>query len=119
MAQQRTTTQTRPSATKPTARQSASTARTQRRPAAGGARPFQMPFEKQNITIILAGVLVIVLGYYLMSVSETMGSLALDVAPIILVIGYMIVIPYGIMYGAKRLKAKETPAPEQTNTPTA
>ena len=76
-----------------------------------------MPFEKQNITIILAGVLVIVLGYYLMSISETMGTLALDIAPIILVIGYMIVIPYGIMYGAKRLKAKEAPAPEQTNTP--
>ena len=117
MAQQRTTTQTRSSAAKPTARQSASTARTQRRPAAGSARPFQMPFEKQNITIILIGVAVIVLGYYLMSIRETMGTLALDVAPIILVIGYLIVIPYGIMFGAKRLKAKETPAPEQTNTP--
>lgn len=71
-----------------------------------------MPFEKQNITIILAGVLIIVLGYYLMSVSETMGSLALDIAPIILVIGYLIVIPYGIMYGAKRLRRKETPPTE-------
>ena len=75
-----------------------------------------MPFEKQNITIILIGVAVIILGYYLMSISETMGALALDIAPIILVIGYLIVIPYGIMYGAKRLKAKEPQETPQTNT---
>jgi hypothetical protein len=115
MAQQRTT-PTRPAA-RPTARQSATTARTQRRPAAGGARPFQMPFENKNITIILAGVAFIMLGYYLMSISETMGTLALDIAPIILVIGYIIVIPYGIMYGAKRLVRKPVPEPEQINTP--
>lgn len=111
MAQQRST-QTRPTS-KPTARQTAATARTQRRPATG-VRPFQMPFEKQNITIILAGIAIIILGYYLMSISETMGSLALDIAPIILVIGYLIVIPYGIMYGAKRLVRKETPVAEET-----
>jgi hypothetical protein len=77
-----------------------------------------MPFEKQNITIILAGVALIILGYYLMSISDTMGVLALDIAPIILVIGYIIVIPYGIMHGAKRLVVKkETPEPGPTNTP--
>jgi hypothetical protein len=74
-----------------------------------------MPFETKNVTIILIGVLTIILGYYLMSTSETMGTLALDIAPIILVIGYLIVIPYGIMYGAKRLKRSE-PAAETTET---
>jgi hypothetical protein len=113
MAQQRPA-QTRP-ASRPTARQSATAARTARKQGGGTARPFQMPFEKQNITIILIGVATIILGYYLMSISETMGALAITVAPIILVIGYLIVIPYGIMYGAKRLKPKEPIEPPPTS----
>lgn len=115
MAQQRTT-QTKP-ASRPTARTTPATAARTPRRSASSVRPFQMPFEKQNITIILIGVATIILGYYLMSISETMGSLALDIAPIILVIGYLIVIPYGIMYGAKRLTKKEPQEPVQTNTP--
>jgi hypothetical protein len=74
-----------------------------------GVRPFNMPFEKKNITFILIGIAVITLGYIIMGMSETMGFMALDVSPIVLLIGYLVIIPMGIMYGAHRKKAEAQP----------
>src|SRR5258708_2257001 len=79
-----------------------------------GVRPFNMPFEQKNIVFILIGIGVITLGYIIMGTSETMGFMALDVSPVVLLLGYLVVIPMGIMYGAHRKKAQaiveETPA---------
>jgi len=69
-------------------------------------RPFNMPFEQKNITFILIGIAVVTLGYVIMGMSETMGFMALDVSPIVLLIGYLVIIPMGIMYGAHRKKAE-------------
>ncbi len=76
--------------------------------------PFKMPFESKNMMYILIGIGVVTLGYLLMGMSETMGFMALDVSPIILLLGYLVVIPFGIMYGAHRRKVvavqtEETP----------
>jgi hypothetical protein len=78
------------------------------RPAKTGSavRPFNMPFEQKNIMFILIGIGIITLGYILMGTSETMGFMALDVSPIVLLIGYLVVIPMGIMYGAHRKKVQ-------------
>lgn len=79
-----------------------------------GARPFNMPFESKNIIFILIGIGIVTLGYIIMGMSETMGFMALDVSPIVLLLGYLVVIPMGIMYGAHRKKvqaqAEEIPA---------
>jgi hypothetical protein len=112
MAQQTRTTATRqqqrPRANAPTRQRPAKTK------GGSGVRPFNMPFEKKNITFILIGIGVVTLGYIIMAMSETMGFMALDVSPIILLIGYLVVIPFGIMYGAHRknadTKAEEIPA---------
>ena len=80
---------------------------------ASGVRPFNMPFEQKNIIFILIGIGVITLGYVIMGLSSTMGFVALDVSPIVLLLGYLVVIPVGIMYGAHRKKVQavveETP----------
>ncbi len=77
-------------------------------------RPFQMPFESKNIMIILGGIVLITLGYFLMSSDEVMGSMALNVSPIILLLGYLVVIPFGIMYGSKGAKRAENATPENS-----
>jgi hypothetical protein len=76
----------------------------------GGARPFNMPFESKNIIFILVGIAVITLGYYLMGSDDVMGSMALNISPMILIIGYLIVIPLGIMYGSRTFKKTDGPA---------
>jgi len=64
--------------------------------------------------IILLGVGVIGLGYLLMAMGGTMSALSLTIAPLILVIGYAVVVPYGILYGSRTKKTMDTLTPEPT-----
>jgi hypothetical protein len=59
------------------------------------------PFGRENYLILLAGVVVIVLGYLALSGSSVEGFMPLTVAPILLVLGYCVIIPVGIMYRKK------------------
>lgn len=68
-------------------------------------RPFQMPFDAKNIRIILLGVGVIILGYLVMWMSPTMSDMALTVSPILLLLGYCVIVPMGIMAGMRRKKS--------------
>jgi hypothetical protein len=73
-----------------------------------------LPFTKRNYQILGLGLLVIVLGYVALSQSPWDGTMPLVVAPILLVLGYCVIIPFGILY---RSKAEQhppaAPAPEQ------
>ncbi len=84
--------------------------------AGGSARPFNLPFENMNVYIILAGLGVIVLGYILMGSGDALGFVPLNISPFVLVIGYLIVIPVGIMYGTRKKKAAEAMQQSQENS---
>ena len=58
-------------------------------------------FEKENYLIFLGGVLTIILGYVLMAIGDTYSSLSLTVAPVILFVGYIVIVPIAIMYRNK------------------
>ena len=73
-----------------------------------------MPFEAKNIRLILVGVLVIALGYLLMYESPTMSVMAITISPIILLLGYCVIVPLGIMAGTRN--AKTVPLVEQPTT---
>lgn len=78
---------------------------------------WRLPFEKQNFMILLIGLGIILLGYALMAtgITETAATvdgtwnnpLAVYVAPTLLIIGYCVVIPYGIIrfFGKKEVNA--------------
>jgi uncharacterized membrane protein YidH (DUF202 family) len=78
---------------------------------------WKLPFEKQNFMILLIGLGIILLGYALMAtgITETAATvdgtwnnpLAVYVAPTLLIIGYCVVIPYGIIrfFGKKEVNA--------------
>jgi ABC-type Fe3+ transport system permease subunit len=72
-----------------------------------------MPFEKRNVLIIVLGIIVIALGYFIMWVSPTMSAMALTISPIILLIGYLIVVPMGILAGTRTFR-KNTAEPPAT-----
>ena len=67
-----------------------------------------LPLEPVNYKIILAGVAVVILGYIALGMDPWDGFMALTVAPILLVLGYCVVIPVGIIY---RRKTEETITP--------
>jgi hypothetical protein len=66
------------------------------------ATPAALPFSKKNYQILGIGLLTIVLGYIALSQQPWDGTMPLVVAPILLVLGYCVVIPFGILYREKK-----------------
>lgn len=65
----------------------------------------------KNYMIISFGIVLIILGYILMSENSVDGFLPTIVAPILLIFGYCVVVPIGILYSAK---SEEPSAPDET-----
>jgi len=59
---------------------------------------------KTNLYIFLVALAVLIVGYILMAVGKTYDGLSLYVSPIILTIGYVVVLPMSILY--KRNKSE-------------
>jgi hypothetical protein len=70
-------------------------------------KEFSFPLEKENFMIIGAGIILLIIGYVLMAQNSVSGFVPTVVSPIILVIGYCIVIPYGILKRPKSISAAE------------
>ena len=68
------------------------------------------PLQRENFIILGIGLLVIVLGYVALSGNTVEGFSQLTLAPILLVLGYCVIIPVGIMYRKK--KSPENPPPQ-------
>jgi hypothetical protein len=71
-----------------------------------------LPLSKHNFYIIGLGLLVILAGYAAMLEGSVEGFLPLVVAPILLLLGYCVIIPLGILFKKSYLKSEPTgPAP--------
>ena len=57
-----------------------------------------LPFTNRNWLIFGGGVAVIAVGYGLLTIPPADGFLSLTMAPVLLVLGYCIVIPWAILY---------------------
>ncbi len=77
-----------------------------------GKQVVTLPLEKYNFMILGVGVLVIILGYIALGSNGVEGTMPLVVAPVLLIIGYLVIIPFGIFY-----RKKEKPSEEIVNTP--
>lgn len=66
--------------------------------------------QRSNYTIIIAGVAVNILGILIMMSGDALSASAVTIAPIILFIGYCIIIPLGIIYKKKKMQPAEEPA---------
>lgn len=76
-------------------------------------KEFSFPLEKENFVIIGIGIVLLVIGYFLMSENSVDGFMPTVIAPLLLVAGYCVVIPYGIMKKPKSEReqaAGDTPA---------
>jgi hypothetical protein len=75
-------------------------------------REEHLPLGRENFIILGIGLAVIVLGYLAMIGAPVEGFLPLVLAPILLVLGYCVIIPFGIMYRKNRSAAATQPAAE-------
>ncbi|MFH1213747.1 MAG: DUF3098 domain-containing protein [Candidatus Neomarinimicrobiota bacterium] len=60
-----------------------------------------LSFSKINYVIFAIGIAVIFAGYYFMASGATYSFRSLTVAPITLLIGYLVIIPVAILYRKK------------------
>jgi hypothetical protein len=63
--------------------------------------PFQNYWTKNNYLLLGAGIVVLIIGYLLMSQGPWDNPLSLTIAPIVLLIAYVIIFPLSIMYKKK------------------
>ena len=61
----------------------------------------ELPFTKTNYILFFAGLFVILLGYVLMGTGELNSTQSLSVSPIVLLLGYLVIVPLAIMYKKK------------------
>ena len=60
---------------------------------------FEFPLGQRNLLILGLGILLLFIGFYVMSMADHPDDFTtITLAPIILFIAFIVVIPYGIMY---------------------
>ncbi|WP_337865817.1 hypothetical protein [Ignavibacterium sp.] len=68
--------------------------------------PFNIYWGKNNYLLLIVGIVVTIIGYYLMSIGPWNSNESLVYSPIILFIAYVIIFPLAIVY--KRKNQAET-----------
>jgi hypothetical protein len=70
----------------------------------------QMPLGRDNFMILGTGLGVILAGYLAMLTGGVEGFLPLVVSPILLILGYCVIIPLGILYRKREAGTSAEPA---------
>ena len=60
--------------------------------------PFKNYWKKENYILLLAGVLLLIIGYTLMATDPWDNPIALTLSPIILLLAYLVIFPLSIFY---------------------
>ena len=61
-----------------------------------------LPFTRINYWLFVLGVAIIVAGYFALAQPPVDGFMSLTLAPILLVLGYCVIIPAAILYQRKK-----------------
>lgn len=75
-----------------------------------------LPFTKLNYQIFAAGIVVIILGFLALGQPPADSFMSLTVAPILLVLGYCVIVPFAIMYQKKKEAAASPNGKDSTGT---
>ena len=59
-------------------------------------------YDKENYIIFSVGIITIILGYVIMATGDTYSFQSLSLAPVLLFIGYIILIPIALLYKKKK-----------------
>ena len=62
---------------------------------------------KKNILLIAIGIVLLIIGFICRATGPADNPVSLTVAPLILVLAYLVVIPLGILFGGKKQDKQE------------
>lgn len=89
--------------------------KSQFKPGSKQKKELSFPLEKENFVIIGIGIVLIIIGYILMAQNSVDGFVPTVISPILLVLGYCVAIPYGILKKPKTAKTAEAAATTQAS----
>ncbi|MDP6038839.1 MAG: hypothetical protein QGG64_09835 [Candidatus Latescibacteria bacterium] len=75
--------------------------------------PRELPYSGRNVRFFVLGIAVISLGYFCLSRPPVDGFMSLTLAPLLLVIGYCVLIPMALL---SNNKSETSDAAEDANT---
>ena len=59
-------------------------------------------YDKENYIFFVAGIVFVILGYIIMATGKTYSFQSLSLAPILLFLGYIILIPIALIYKKRK-----------------
>jgi membrane protein YdbS with pleckstrin-like domain len=65
------------------------------------ASPFSIYWSKQNYFILITAAILLIVGYFVMSIDPWNSTPAIVISPIILLIVYILIVPAAILYRKK------------------
>ena len=71
-----------------------------------GMKEPLLPFEKMNYILFGISLIVIVIGYIALAQKPYNSFVSLNIAPILLVLGYVFLIPFSILYRKREKEEK-------------
>ncbi len=71
--------------------------------------PFSIYWNKNNYIFLIVGFLTVVAGYLLLSNDGWNNSTSLIISPIVLMIGYFVLLPFAIFYKKRTAKTDNNP----------
>ncbi len=69
--------------------------------------PFNIYWEKRNYFFFYLGFILLIVGFYFMSVGKWNSTASLIISPIILVLAYVFIFPAAILYRNKTKEGQE------------
>ncbi len=78
--------------------------KTIKRKTSKAASIWSIPLNKSNFIIFGIGIIVLLVGFYIMTIPPWDSDFALVISPLILLIGYFIIFPLGILKNYKNQK---------------
>ena len=63
--------------------------------------PFSAYWKKNNFLLLFLGLIIIILGFVFLSMSPWSSFPSLFISPVLLVIGYLLILPSSILYYKK------------------
>jgi membrane protein YdbS with pleckstrin-like domain len=70
------------------------------------AKPFSIYWNKQNYIILAAAAVLLIIGYFVMSIDPWNSTPAIVVSPILLLIVYIFIVPAAILFVGKKQETK-------------
>ncbi len=82
-----------------------------------------LPYTRVNVILLVIGFALLIVGYLALSVKPWNSFASMNIAPILLILGYCVVLPIAILYhkreGKPESTAPQTTAPPQQGNPPA